>query len=281
MTKKLQPSHVRKYKKDWEDKCSSDILSLSRSRFTFYYCIYKNPIRLREAYRSLSEYERKSSVERLKRRLSLEQDRKSEDKWYGMNAVPQVDIHTIEALRSIYDGEERPSYLGKFKPHPEDPDYSTDSSSQEAMSAFHLYDLWCQVLAQVLAEAREPIALEDIFRFEREEEVDHFVGRLVHFRLSIRGKGIRIPSLWKESPVGTLQAVSKGEYRKCRVRMQVRNMYLFSDTAAINLERGRVSGLGILNGAVLNEDDEMEITVIPLVIGAGGWNLHPEHYPTQ
>ncbi|MGD9979713.1 MAG: hypothetical protein AB7H66_11385 [Hyphomonadaceae bacterium] len=137
-----------------------------------------------------------------------------------------------------------------------------------------MYDLWCQTLAQVLAEARGVTPLEDLFRFETEEEFDGVAGRLVTFRLSVHGKDIHLPREWNEHPTGSLQARTKKDGRVYRVRMQLRTIYIFSDTAVMNLSRGRVSGLGIFQGAVIN-DEETEITVVPLLIGTGGWNLYP------
>jgi hypothetical protein len=279
LTKKLQPDQVRAYKIEWEKRCRVDITALSRERFTFYYCIYKNPPRLLEAYQSLSDDERRNAVERIRNKLLNEEARKKSDTLFGMNAVPRMDPYTLEALKSVYIGEPRPSYLGAFKPHPADPSYSTDSSPAEAMQAFHKYDLWCQIVGQTLAEARGTTPLEDLYRFTTEEDVDYFTGRLVTFRLTVRGKGVRIPKLWEQYATGSLQAKAKVGKHRFRIRMQLRTMYLFSDTAAINLSNGRVSGLGFLNGAVSTEKNEVEITIIPLLIGAGGWNLHPEHYP--
>jgi hypothetical protein len=250
-------------------------MALSRQRFTFYYCIYKNPPRILEAYLSLSKRERKQAVERIFEKLPREQDRKTDDPFFGLNAVPQADGHTAEALQSIYNGDKYPNYLRRFKPHPSDPNYSVDCSTQEAMLAYHRYDLWCQIAAQTLAEARGTTPIEDLFDCETEEDIDNFAGGLITFRLSIYGKGIHIPGMWKDYPTGTIQARIKHENKIIRVRMQLRTMYLFSDTAAINLSRGRVSGLGVLNGAVINEDGEMEFIVVPLIIGTGEWNLYP------
>ena len=50
---------------------------------------------------------------------------------------------------------------------------------------------------------------------------------------------------------------------------------IFSDTAVLNLRHGRVSGLGILTGA-LKTRGEFHISVFPLLIGTGGWNLYPD-----
>lgn len=279
LSKKIQPAQVRAYKTQWEERCSKDILALSRKRFTFYYCIYKNPPRIKEAYLALSEAERKRGVEAVRERLLKEQGPKDSDSLFGLNAVPEVNEPTLMALRSVYAGEARPSYLGTFKAHPADPDYSTDSSTQEAMTAFHLYDLWCQVVVQVIAEARGAVPLEDLYAFETESEFDNLVGALVTFKLSIRGKNIHIPRYWQEHPVGQISAAVKNGGKTFRIRMQLRTMYLFSDTAAINLERGRVSGIGLFNGAVQISEDEYELTVVPLLIGAGGWNLYPENFP--
>jgi len=101
---------------------------------------------------------------------------------------------------------------------------------------------------------------------------------LVNFRLSVIGKGIHIPKMWREHPVGSIQARKTIKKRLYRIQMQLRTMYLFSDTAAVNLRRGRVSGLGIFSGAMVGGGGVVEFTVVPLIIGTGGWNIYPEHY---
>jgi len=278
LTKKLQPHQVKIYKAQWEQRCADDALALSRQRFTFYYCIYKNPPRLLEAYLNLSDAERGEAANNIRARLIPEQNKKDADKLFGMNAVPSVNEWTLKALKSAAYGETYPSYLEKYKPHPADANYSTDSSTQEAMSAFHLYDLWCQILAQILAEARGSRPLEDLYSLGSQNSWDAAAGQLFTFHLSVRGKGVHIPSQWEKYPVGTIYSKTNLKGRKIKVRMQLRTMYLFSDTAALNLSQGRVSGLGIFNGATLSDSDEAELTVIPLIIGTGGWNLYPEHY---
>ncbi|WP_294121799.1 HNH endonuclease signature motif containing protein [Sphingomonas sp.] len=280
LTKKLKPDDVRAYKEKWEAACACDILALARKRFTFYYCIYKNPQRLREAYAALAESERQAAVLRVLDRLTGEQEIKAKDDLWGMNAVPEVNEWTKLAVRSVYMGEPHPSFVKQFKPHPLDPHYSTETPTQDALAAYHLYDLWCQVVGQTLAEARGTMPLEDLYLYETEEELDDFAGQLVTFRLSIRGKNIALPRQWEEVPVGTLTATAKVSGRRVKVKMQIRTMYMFSDTSAINLARGRISGLGIFQGGVV-EGDTVELIVVPLLIGAGGWNLYPEQYPRE
>jgi hypothetical protein len=278
LTKKLQPNQVNDYKAKWEQKCRNDIQALSRKRFTFYYCIYKNPPRILEAYLALDPNERHEAVNRIRTRLLSEQDPKAKDKLFGLNAVPEVNEPTLQALKSIYDGEGYPSYLGKFAQHPADANYSADCSTQEAMMAYHKYDLWCQIAAQTLAEARGTVPLEDLYKFQTEEALDDFSGSLVTFRLSARGS-IRIPRYWNESPVGTITARATYSGKPIKIRMQIRTMYVFSDTAALNLSNGRISGLGVFGGATTNDHGEMEFTVVPMILGTGGWNLYPEKYP--
>lgn len=282
LTKKIKPDQVKEYKQTWERGCANDIMSLSRSRFTFYYCVYKNPQRLRELLMQLNYKRREDACRRLVDRLVIEQPIKDEaDSWLmgGGNAGPETDNRTRASLVSIARGENYPAYLGRYEPHPADPDYSRDCSTQEAMSAYHLYDLWCQVAGQVLAEAHGAMPLEDLYSYEHEEEFDAFAGQLVSFKLSVWGKDIHIPAYWKEHPTGRLTARKKANNKVYRVRMALRTMYLFSDTAAVNLERARVSGLGIFNGATEDDDGNIEMTVTPLLIGYGGWNLYPEVFP--
>lgn len=282
LTKKLKPDQVAEYKKTWERRCANDIMSLSRSRFTFYYCVYKNPQRLREMLMQLDGRRREEACRRLVDRLVIEQPIKNEaDSWLGGggNANPKLDNWTRASLVSIGKGENYPSYLGRYDPHPADPDYSRDCSTQEAMSAYHLYDLWCQIGCQVLAETHGAMPLEDLYAYEREDEFDGFSGQLVTFKLTVWGRSIHIPRYWHEHPTGRLTSRKKANGKVYRVRMTLRTMYLFSDTAAVNLERARISGLGIFNGATEDEDGNIEFTVTPLLIGYGGWNLYPEGFP--
>jgi hypothetical protein len=279
LTKKLQPDEVRAYKATWEARCTADITALARARFTFYYSMYKNPQRLLEAYYALNDSERRRAVAAIRERLDAEEQRKREDSLFGMNAVPRADAHTDRALNSVHDGESRPSYLGTYKPHPADPSYSADFSTQEAMLAFHEYDLWCQVVAQTLAEAKGTTPIEDLYKFSA-EEIDSFAGRLVTFRFGIRGTGVYPPRMWEQHPTAVLRARATAGGQHFRVSMPLRTMYLFSDTAAVHLANGRASGLGLLTGATRNAHGEIEIAIAPLLIGTGGWNLYPEYFPT-
>jgi len=274
LTKKLQINDIRKYKMEWEKRCRNDTAALSHERFTFYYCIYKNPQRLLGAYLALNSQERTTAIERITSRLRDDEPRKKADKLFGFNAVPRIDEPTLEALKSVYNGDTSPSYLKGLNLNL---DPAQQYSSQDEFLAFHKYDLWCQIIGQTLAEARGATPVEDLYKFRTAKEIDSIAGKLVTFRLTVRGKGIEIPRAWETSPTGTLHTRAKFDKRVFRINMALRTRDIFSDTSALWLRKGRVSGLGILKGA-LKTKGEYHISIAPLLIGTGGWNLYPEKY---
>lgn len=274
LTKKLKPEEVRTYKAQWELECKNDVRALSRQRFTYYYNIYKNPQRLIGAFASLSADERISAARRIRDYLIEEEPRKLDDKIYGMNAVPRKDNPTAQALDSFLRGETTPSYLSpadlKFDP-------GEMYQSPDHYIAYHKYDLWCQLVGQILAEASGVTPLEDLLKFQTANEIDRFAGSLLTFWLTVRGKGVVIPRLYREHPTAMIYAKAKNGSLRFRVEMQLRTRDLFSDTSAINLQNGRVSGLAILSGAVASKG-ETKMALVPLLIGTGGWNIYPEKY---
>ena len=231
-----------------------------------------------EAYLSLGEQERKNAAARLTARLVDEQAARDADPLSVFSDDPSTSRHTRLALQSIAAGETYPSYLRRHTPHEGDPNYSTDCSTEEAMAAYHWYDQWCQVAVQTLVEARGSLPLEDLYSFSNEADFDYVAGRSVNFRLSVYGKNVELPDNWRKQPVSSLQARKKVGKKVRRVRMQLRTMYLFLTTAAVNLRRAAVSGIGIFAGAVIGAE-EVEITIIPLLIGAGGLHFYSRSIP--
>jgi hypothetical protein len=233
-----------------------------------------SPQRLIGAFASLSAEERISAAERVRDHLIDEEPRKLQDQIYGLNAVPKKNDHTAQALDSFLKGETTPSYLT-----PADLEFDPGEMyhSHGHYMAYHKYDLWCQIAGQILAEARGTTPLEDIFKFETAKEVDRFSGSLLTFWLTVRGKGVVIPRLYREHPTALIYANAKNDDQKFRVEMQLRTRDLFSDTSAMNLQNGRVSGLAILSGAIASKG-EIKISLVPLLIGTGGWNIYPEKY---
>lgn len=105
-------------------------------------------------------------------------------------------------------------------------------------------------------------------------------GSLVSFRGRTNGKDIHSPSQWEKHPLGRVQFRFKTEGQVVRVFMDIKTMYVFSDTAVRDLQHGRVSGLGLLTDATIERKDgknELHITIKPLIIGIGALGQADEH----
>lgn len=269
LTKKLKPNHVRSYKIQWEGACAKNIYALSRERFSFFYSMYKNPPRIREAIMRLSDAERKRAVEGVRNAIGREASSRPKGLFGDEPNNPGTDRSTELALAAISEGQLYPSYLHQVRMHEADPMYPYDFSTTQGLGAFYAFDNFTQVQLQVLVEARRATPLEDLYKFRKEESLDQFSGRLVAFTGGIWGRDLTLPKLWKDKPVGNIQMRKTINKLTFRTNMQINNMYLFSDTASINLKRARASGMGLFAGA-LREGNEMHLTVVPLLIGSGG-----------
>lgn len=269
LTKKLKPTQVKQYKAQWEKACADSVYALARGRFSFYYSMYKNPPRIREAISSLSSKQLIAAADRVGEAI---EKIPAEDRldWMGTRKQnPGRDWMTVASLDAIRAGLAVPNFLPKVGTHPKDPSYPYDFGAEQGLDAFYGFDTFAQVQAQVLAEARGTIPLEDLYRMSKEEQFDSLAGRLVTFTVGVWGKNLTPPDQADAKPVAQIQARKTVNGRLYRTLMQVRNMYLFSTTAAVNLERARVSGIGIFAGAI-REGKEITLTIIPLLIGMGG-----------
>ena len=152
------------------------------------------------------------------------------------------------------------------------------------MTAFHGFDLYCQILTRVLAAASPPVPLEQILSLKKAELMNTMSGSLVSFRERAIGKGIKVPSADDGRPTASLQFRHRQGKKLLRTRMELRTMYVFSDTAAMNLKSSRVCGIGVFSGADVDRADaDITLSIVPLLIGMGGlgqsdasgwvWNL--------
>lgn len=269
LTKKLTPTQVRIYKKGWEAKCAEDIYALSRGRFSFFYSMYKNPPRVREALSSLSKDQRVAAVDRVAAAIAAIPAENQIDWLGGKKQNPGNDAWTLSSLRDIKKGLVAPTFLPKVRTHPKDPTYPYDFAVEAGLVAFYGYDIFVQTQVQVLSQARGTVPLEDLYRYTKEEQFDHLAGRLVTFTMGIWGKDLVPPDQADKQPNGQMQGRKTVNGRLYRTVMQLRNMYLFSTTSSVNGNRARVSGIGIFGGAV-RDGKEITLTVIPLLIGMGG-----------
>jgi hypothetical protein len=271
LTKKLQPQEVRQYKATWEARCHEDMLALARDRENFYVALYKNPPRIRELFSALSTTERKGAVERLGKNIIEEESEKSRDAGFQFQQLPRKNEITLACLASAANGEIWPVWCPRVKGHPKDPDYPDDFAPPNGMKAFHWFDLYYQMLVRVLAAAKPPIPLEYLQQFSDVSSLNTFAGALVNFRERSYGKGIQIPGAWQQNPTGSIQFRKKIKGILFRTKMELRTMYVFSDTSAMNLQSSRICGIGLFGGASLETKSEIWLRVVPLLIGLGGF----------
>ncbi|MEQ8314750.1 MAG: HNH endonuclease signature motif containing protein [Gammaproteobacteria bacterium] len=284
LTKKLRAPEVSKFKEQWESKCAADIEALSRDRVRFYATAYKNPPRIRELFSRLSVSQRESAAQTMLQQLEEDTEAQEKDKGYQWQAVPKNDDLTRVLLMSIHLGDLWPRCLERVKGHELDPDYPIELGPPHGMQAFHGFDLYCQLMVRALSNCFPPRTLESLWALKSEELIDHFSGSLVSFRETAIGKSVLPPSCWKEAPLGRVQFRVQRSGFVYRALMPIKNMYVFSDTASINLERSKVCGVAILEDAQLvqqNGKEELQLGLKPLIIGIGGlgqseeglWNI--------
>ena len=169
LTKKLRPSEVKTYKKDWEAMCAADMKALARDRENFYVTLYKNPPRIREQFIGLSEASRRAAVISLARSISAEEKQKSKEAAFDFQLLPRRNDMTFSCLASADKGDLWPEWLPRVKGHVRDPDYPCDLSPPNGMRAFHGFDLYCQILTRLLTAASPPVPLEQILSLKKIE----------------------------------------------------------------------------------------------------------------
>ena len=141
------------------------------------------------------------------------------------------------------------------------------------MMSFHGFDLYCQLVVRALCIVRPPVALESLWVLDEVELIEHYSGSLVTFRELAIGKSISIPSFADKEPLGRVQFRVKRGSRVYRAILPIKNMYVFSDTASLNLQRSKVCGVALLEDAQEKNDNgkkELQIGLKPLIIGMGG-----------
>lgn len=273
LTKKLKADQIIVYKNQWEAKCAADIEALSRDRTRFYATVYKNPPRIRELFSTMSQEEREFAAQTILHQLREDSEEQSQDGGFNWQAVPKEDDLTKALLMSLHLGELWPRCLHRVEGHPNDPDYPIDMSPPHGMTTFHGYDLYCQLLVRALAILRPPRTLESLWALKEESLIDHFSGNLVSFRETAIGKSVYTPKVADEHPLGRVQFRVQRDGFVYRAFLAIKNMYVFSDTAALNLERSKVCGVGIMEDAQEvdnNGKSEIQIGIKPLIIGIGG-----------
>ena len=271
LTKKLRPIEVKAYKKDWEALCAADLKALARDRENFYVTLYKNPSRLREQFIKLSDMDRKTAVDAVADAIAGEEKQKSAEAAFDFQMLPRRNNMTLACLASAAKGQLWPEWLPRVRGHVNDPDYPIDLSPPNGMQAFHGFDMYCQILTRVLSAVSPPVPLERILALKKIDLMNTLAGCLVSFRERAIGKGLHVPSACDVYPTASLQFRHRSGKSLFRTRMELRTMYIFSDTASMNLRSSRVCGIGLFGGANTSSDAHATLSIVPLLIGMGGF----------
>ena len=274
LTKKLQPDQVREYKRAWEGRCAADLLALARERQTYFVTLYKNPPRVRELFTGLLPNQMVKAVEIFVADISEDEPRKKAEGGFGFQSIPRKNQTTLLCLASAAQGELWPQWLPRVPGHPEDPDLPVDLSPPHGMQAFHHFDLYIQILARVITLSSPPIPLEDLYELNDEDALNAVAGSLVSFRERSYAKNVESPRSAQDQPVGRIEFRRKRGKIKHLAELPIRNMYVFSDTAAENLRNTRVCGIGVFGGAVSDTsagNTTFRLRIVPLLIGMGGF----------
>lgn len=274
LSRKLKANEVSHYKNTWEEKCLNDIVALSRDRTSFYATLYKNPPRIRQFFSSLSQEVRLRAVEVLEAHISEDIEKHKVDGGFQWQAVPGDNSLTEPLMFCLRAGELWPRILHRVTGHPEDPDYPIDMSPPHGMTSFHGYDLYCQLIVRTLCIASPSKPLESLWQLSSPNLIEHFAGSLVSFRELSIGKSITSPRMAEENRLGRVQFRVQRQGRVYRAFMPIKNMYVFSDTAKLNLDRSKVCGVAMLEDAQekkVKGKTEIHIGLKPLIIGMGGF----------
>lgn len=274
LSKKLGSDEIREYKRQWEAKCAADIQALSRDRLTFYATLYKNPPRIRQFFSALPRETRLQAVDQLQSQIREDIDRQNEDSGFQWQAVPGDNPLTGPLLSCLRSGELWPSVLHRVQGHKDDPDYPVDMSPPHGMTTFHGFDLYCQLLVRTLCIASPPTPLENLWQLGEPDLIDQFAGSLVTFRELAIGKNLSFPAGTGSGDLGRVQFRVQRKGVVYRAIMPIKNMYIFSSTSALDLERSRVCGVAMLTDAQTRNEggrDELQISLKPLLIGTGGF----------
>ncbi len=273
LTKKLQSKDIQEYKAQWETKCASDTMALARDRLRFYATVYKNPPRIRELFAALSREQRLRAIAQLQTEVAEDAEHHKTDTGFQWQAVPGDNSLTQPLMFSLRAGELWPQVLTRVDGHPLDSDYPYDLSPPHGMTAYHGFDLYCQLMTRTLVLHSPPIPLEALWSLRDADAIDRYAGCLVSFRERAIGKDIAYPSQWKNTPLGRVQFRVQRKGRVYRAQMSIKTMYVFSDTAAENLRGTKVCGIGVLedaNQARVGTKTELHVSIKPLLIGIGG-----------
>lgn len=274
LTARLGPDHIRKYKAQWEDDCRKRVERLARGRTAFFMVDYKNAQRIRQLYSQLTQAARHEAYHILQCEFQQESRLRSAQ-GFDISMEPTTAWSpTVESLlEEVKSGTTHPVVFRGAKGHPKDPLYPVGF---DAIPAFVLYDIWCQIMVRALIACRECFDLDDVAKLDHPKDAE-LKGRLVSFEAQLQGD-VQPPDHWREHPVSVTVLTRETEASIWRSELSLKTHYVYSDTAISALSDGVETGLLFIRN-VLDEQvgdggrRDVRFSCTPLIIGDGGLRI--------
>lgn len=267
LSARLTEVEVRKYKHAHEGACKVMAHKLARGRTAFFMVDYKNVERIYQIFIQLTseEYERAYTV--LVDELQ-EEDTLRKEQGFDCSLEPTTKWNqaTQKLLEYVRQGIVHPEHLSSGECH----EYDRCLPTQMPHKAYH--DVWVQLLVRAILVCRRVLPLEDIMSLESPLDAD-LSGALVTVEGKVRGEFFDPYTYKKDNRVQTA-FFQESDHAKARARLHLKKHYVYSNTAAQNLTKGRTQGLVYLRSidSIKKSRDSRTITFscTPLILGAGG-----------
>jgi hypothetical protein len=271
LTAKLTPSEIRKYKDDWETRCLERLKRAGRSRTAFFMLDYKNADRIRQLFSQLTQAECAAAYDMLTGEFQEEEVLRQQQR-FSISLEPNTrwNSATERMLSWVRAADAHPEPFHDIIGHPKDLLYPTGGAVDSVRKAA-LYDLWCQIMVRAVLATRLSIGFEDLLAFDEPSEVE-LAGSLLTFDGTIRGD-VPHPSEWRTQPTSSVVVRCTEGNQSMISTLALKTHYVYSDTAAMSLSKGRANGVLVFRGVekVIKRGRKrrVEISASPLLIGTG------------
>jgi hypothetical protein len=270
LSRKLSPSDIRKYKRNWERQCHERVLRAARGRTAFFMVDYKNAERIRQLYDQLSFAEQRQAYDILSKEFQEEEVARKKQH-FDISSEPNTrwDEITERLLTWLQSGDSQPEPFLKIKGHAKDPLLPTGAIWID--KEIWLYDIWCQIMVRAIISVRTPYDLDDLLRLQ-DPRAANIQGSLIAFEGSFKGK-VKPPGTWKQSPITHTRLTRSVDSAKWWCDLKIKTHYVYSVTAAESLSDGYENGLlflrSIKSARRRNGRISVEFDAVPLIIGSG------------
>jgi len=270
VTARLKPEEIIKYKNSWEEECSKTSHLIARSRTAFFMVDYKNAERIRQLYSQLKQNELNHAYSLLRGEL-IEEDRLRKEQGYDVSLEPNLSLnnYVIRLVEEIKSGDPHPKIFKDAPGHPKDSLYPAGPAFSPPKP---FYDIWCQIMVRCLILSRKVYNIEDLMSFENIEDID-INGSLITFNGFLNGD-VNPPGSYKTNPIGYTQLTIKDDMNVWLSKLSIKTHYVYSETAAESLSKGRSQGVlffrSIDDIEISQEPRKIKFSCTPLIMGCGG-----------